>query len=55
MKPIFSQLRRDEISCTYYIDDSLYLDNSYEKLETHTQRAIALLYLFVESVVFELP
>ena len=43
MKPIFSQLRREGISCTYYIDDSLYLDNSCEKLEIHTQRAMTLL------------
>ena len=43
MKPIFFQLRREWISCTYYIDDILYLDNSYEKLEIHTQRAIVLL------------
>ena len=49
MKPIFSQFRREGItilegiSYTYYIDDSLYLDNSYEKLEIHTQRAMALL------------
>ena len=43
MKPIFSQLRREGISCTYYIDDSLYLDNSCEKLESHTQRAMTLL------------
>ena len=43
MKPIFSQLRREGISCTYYIDDSLYLDISYDKLEIHTQRATALL------------
>ena len=43
MKPIFSQLRREGISCTFYIDDSLYLDNSCENLEIHTQRAMALL------------
>ena len=43
MKPILSQFKLEGISCTYYIDDSLYLDNSYEKLEIHTQRAIALL------------
>ena len=38
---LFSQLRCEGINCTYYIDDSLYLDNSYDKLEIHTQRAMA--------------
>ena len=43
MKPAFSQLKRERISCTYYIDENLHLANFYEKLEIHTQRAIALL------------
>ena len=42
MKPIFSQLRREGISCTYYIDDSLYLDHSATKVETDTKRAMTL-------------
>ena len=42
MKPIFSQLRRERISCTYYVDNSLYLDNSTKNyrvihLEKHLQ------------------
>ena len=38
MKPNFSQLRREGISYTYYIDESLYLVDSCEKLEIQTQR-----------------
>ena len=44
MKPVFSQLRREGISCTYYIDDSLYLNHSANKAETDTRRAMTLLH-----------
>ena len=43
MKPIFSQLRREGINCTYYIDDSLYLNHSAKKLEADTNQAMTLL------------
>ena len=43
MKPVFSQLRREGISCTFYLDDSLYLSRSYDEAKINTQRAITLL------------
>ena len=43
MKPIFSQLRREGIHCTHYIDDSLYINTSKEQLERDTARAKDLL------------
>ena len=43
MKPIFSQLRHEGINCTYYIDDSLYLNHSAKKLEADTNQAMTLL------------
>ena len=43
MKPVFSQLRREGISCTFYLDDSLYLNRSYDEAKINTQQAIRLL------------
>ena len=43
MKPVFSQLRKEGICCTFYLDDSLYLSRSYNEAKAHTQRAITLL------------
>ena len=43
MKPVFSQLHKEGICCTFYLDDSLYLSRSYNEAKAHTQRAITLL------------
>ena len=43
MKPVFSQLRKEGIPCTFYIDDSLYLSRFYNEAKSHTQRAVTLL------------
>ena len=43
MKPVFSQLRREGIHCTHYIDDSLYISPSARQLQTDTTRAKILL------------
>ena len=43
MIPVFSQLRKEGISCTFYLDDSLYLSHSYKEAKIHTQQAITLL------------
>ena len=43
MKPIVSQLRREGIHCTNYVDDSLYINTSKKQLERHTARAKELL------------
>ena len=43
MKPVFSQLRKEGIPCTFYLDDSLYLSRSYNEAKIHTKRAIMLL------------
>ena len=42
MKPIFSKLRREGINCTFYIDDSLYLNHSKNVLEANTNKALSL-------------
>ena len=43
MKPVFSQLRREGIHCTHYIDDSLYISPSERQLQKDTARARDLL------------
>ena len=43
MKPVFSRLRQEGILCWYYLDDSLYVKESYQKVELNTQKAIRLL------------
>ena len=44
LKPVFSHLRaKCGVSCTGYIDDSLYLGNNYQECETNTLKAIKLL------------
>ena len=43
MKPVFSQLRREGIHCTHYIDDSMYISPSAKQLQKDTSRARALL------------
>ena len=43
MKPVFSQLRREGIHCTHYIDDSLYISPLAKQLQKDTSRARALL------------
>ena len=42
MKPIFSKLRREGVTCTFYIDDSLYLNHSKNVLEANTNKALSL-------------
>ena len=39
MKPVFSRLRHEGINCTYYIDDSLYLNTSPLDLIEETEHA----------------
>ena len=43
MKHVFSQLRKEGIPCTFYVDDSLYLSRSYNEAKSHMQRALTLL------------
>lgn len=43
MKPVFAQLRREGVACSYYIDDSLYFDRDCSALELKTDRARCLL------------
>ena len=43
MKPVFSNLRKRGISCTYYLDDSLYINMSSVELVSHTREATILL------------
>ena len=37
MKPVFSNLRKRGISCTYYLDDSLYINTSSAELVSNTR------------------
>ena len=43
MKPVFSELRRKGIKCTYYIDDSLYFGSTLALAEHNTKHAKTLL------------
>ena len=43
MKPVFSQLRREGVLCSYYIDDSIYVDGDSATLQRKLLRARNLL------------
>ena len=45
MKPVFSQLRKNRVLCSYYLDDSIYLAGNHQSACENAHQAYTLIYI----------